>query len=213
MWRVTLVGLALVIPGGNLGAQQYDVTFHGGIHAARLERPERSFGTGPVAMVNASGEAATVGLRLGRWVTRHWGIDAGVEWSRNHSWQGFTTVPPPSFDNQTVFTSVTLRVRPTARAAAISVSGSVGPALVFHRGNGASLLTRQTDIGAVLGAGAEARISSRIGVRLDLQNYLFSSRFAQTYRPPFRGSPVEPAGEQFRHEWVVLAGATLHLGH
>lgn len=208
-----LLGFALVLWGRNVHAQQVEVTLQGGIHAARLDRPERILTrAGPVAMESAPGEATTVGLRVGRWLSNHWGVDAGVAWSRNHSWQGSTTLPPPSFSNETVFTTAMLRVRPTPRAAAISVSGGVGPALIFHRGNGTSLLTRQTDVGAVVGAAAEVRLSGRFGVRLDMQEYLFGSHFAQDYQPPLSTAPLEPAGTRFRHELVVLIGATLHIG-
>jgi hypothetical protein len=190
--------------GHAIHAQQFELTLQGGIHAARLERPER--------IGSAPGEATTLGLRVGRRLSAHWGFDAGAAWSRNRSYPGSATLPPPEAYNETVFTSATLWVRPTARTATISISGGLGPALIFHGGDGISLLTRQTDLGAVLAAVAEARVWTRIGFRIDVQHYLFSSSFAQAYPPPLARSPVQPPGEQFRREWVMMAGATLHFG-
>jgi len=205
MLRPILLAVALLLGGRELVGQEIEVTLQGGVHAARLDRPER---TGSV-----KGEATTVGLRVGPWFTDHWGIEVGVAWSRNRSYVPSPALPPPSAYDETVFTSATLRVRPTSRGAAVTVIGLVGPALIFHGGDGTSLLTRQTDVGVVVGAAAEARVFTRIGLRLDVHNYLFSSNFTQPYQPPLVGSPTQPAGEQFRHEWVVLAGATFSLGY
>lgn len=207
-----LLALVVALPLQRAAAQ-VELTLQGGIHASRLERPERLLSQpGPMAMTSARGEATTVGLRVGSWRSAHWGVDAGLAWSRNHSWQGSTALPVPRFETQTVFTSATLRVRPSARASRVAVSAAVGPALIIHRGTGTSLLSRQTDVGAVVGAGAQARVASRLGLRLDLQEYLFSSRFADAYTPMVSSSPIEPAGSRFRHEFVVLVGATLQLG-
>jgi hypothetical protein len=81
-----------------------------------------------------------------------------------------------------------------------------GPALVFHRGSGSSLLARQTDIGAVLALSGALALDSHLAFRVDAQQYLFSSAFTDTYSPPLIGTPVQPAGSRFRRELVVLAG-------
>jgi hypothetical protein len=110
------------------------------------------------------------------------------------------------FQTQTIFSSATLRARITAPESRFGLIVGAGPALIFHRGSGNSLLARNTDLGGLVDVGGSLRLSSRLGFTLDLQQYLFSSSFAEPYAGQFVGDPIQPAGSQFRHEFVILAG-------
>jgi hypothetical protein len=194
-------------------AAQVEISVQGGIHAARLARPERAVidpGDG-IAIEGARGEASTFGLRLGKWLSNRWGIDGGFALSTNRSWQGSVSIPTglgiaSDFQTQTIFSSATLKARITAPNSRFGLVVGAGPALIFHRGSGSSLLTRNTDLGGLVDVGGSMRLSSRLAFTLDVQQYLFSSRFAQPYAGQFVGDPIQPAGSQFRHEVVILAG-------
>jgi len=187
-------------------AAQVSVSLQGGVHAARIDRPERALeqparGT---LMEGAAGEATTFGLRLGTWLSNRWGLDAGMAWSRNSSWQGSAGGTPPGFHTHTIFSSATIRARLTAPDSRFGLQVGAGPALVFHAGSGTSLLARNTDVGALLNIGGSVRLDPRLALTLDAHEYLLSSRFAEPYTP-LVGAPL-PAGSRFRREFVLLAG-------
>jgi len=213
-FRVASTLLLLVTPLVS-AAGQVEVSVQGGIHAARLDRPERNVidPGGGVAIEGARGEASTLGLRLGKWLSNRWGVDGGFALSRNRSWQGSVSIPTglgtaSDFQTQTIFSSATLRARITAPNSRFGLIVGAGPALILHRGSGNSLLTRNADLGGLVDLGASVRLSSRLAFALDLHQYLFSSSFAEPYPGQFVGDPVRPAGSQFRHEFVILAGIT-----
>lgn len=193
-------------------AAQVTVTLQGGVHAARLDRPERAVidaGQG-IALQGGKGEASTLGLRLGGWLSDRWGLEGGLALSRNRSWNGGAPfgLVIEDFKTQTVFSSATLRARITSPDSRWGLVVGAGPALIFHRGSGTSLLTRNTDLGGLVDVGGSVRLSSRLAFTLDVHQYLFSSRFAGPYAGQFVGDPIQPAGSQFRHEFVFLAGVT-----
>ena len=191
-------------------AGQAEISVQGGIHTARLGRPERAVEqpSQGISLQADRGEATTFGLRFGSWLSNRWGIDGGLALSRNHSWQGGTPIgiPPEQFENQTMFASATLRARVTSPNSRVGLTVGAGPALIFHRGSGSSLLTRNTDVGGLVNLGGSLRLSSRLAFTLDVQQYLFNSSFAEPYAGQFVGDPIQPAGSHFRHEFVILAG-------
>ena len=196
-------------------AAQVEVSLQGGVHAAELGRPERSVidAAAGISIEGTNGEATTFGLRLGKWLSDRWGVDGGVALSRNRSWQGSVSIPTgpriaSDFQTQTLFSSATLRARITAPNSRWRLVVGAGPAVIFHRGSGNSLLARNTDLGGLVDVGGGVRLSSRLAFTLDAQQYLFSSRFAEPYAGQFVGDPVRPAGSQFRHEVVILAGVS-----
>jgi hypothetical protein len=189
---------------------QVVVSLQGGVHAARLNRPERAVvvpGAG-IALEGGKGEATTFGIRVGGWLSKHWGIDGGIAVSSNHSWNGGAPfgLMVEEFETRTVFTSTTVRARLTSPTARLGLSIGAGPALIFHGGSGASLLTRNTDFGGLVDLAGNVALTSRLGLTLNLQEYLFASSFAEPYAGQFLGDPVQPAGSQFRHEFVFLTG-------
>lgn len=201
--------LLLAVPLVPVSAQ-IDLTVQGGVHAARLGRPERAVvdpGQG-IDLRAGKGEATTFGLRVGKWLSHRWGIDGGLALSTNRSWNGgapmgiFTN----EFETQMLFSSATIRGRITAPDSRWGLTVGAGPALIFHRGSGTSLLTRNTDLGGLVDVAGSVRFSSRLAFTLDVQQYLFSSRFAESYTGQFLGDPIQPAGSKFRHEVVFLAG-------
>jgi hypothetical protein len=212
-WFYLAPGLLLVAAPLVPAAAQVEISVQGGIHAARLDRPERTVidpGDG-VAIEGAKGEATTAGLRLGKWLSNRWGVDGGFALSRNRSWQGSIAIPTglgraSDFQTQTIFSSATLRARITAPESRFGVIVGAGPTLIFHRGSGSSLLSRNTDLGGLVVVGSSIRLTSRLAFTLDAQQYLFSSQFAQPYAGQFVGDPIQPAGSEFRHEFVILAG-------
>jgi hypothetical protein len=201
--------LFLVVPQIPAAAQVV-VSLQGGVHASRLGRPEREL-VDPaqgIALEGAEGEASAFGLRVGRWLSDRWRVDGGVALSRNRSWQGGGSIDalPEDFETQLLFTSAALRFRITAPDSRVGLMVGAGPALIFHRGDGTTLLTRTTDFGALVDVGGSVRLASRLDFTLNVQQYLFSSSFAEPYVPPFVGQPVKPADSQFRDEVVLLAG-------
>lgn len=189
---------------------QVVVSVHGGVHAARLDRPERAVlvpGAG-IALQGGKGEATTFGVRVGGWLSNRLGIDAGIAVSNNHSWNGGAPLGlmVEEFETRTVFSSATLRARLTSPNSRLGLSIGAGPAVIFHGGSGTSLLTRNTDVGGLIDVAGGVRVSSRLAITLNLQEYLFASTFAQPYSGQFQGDQVRPAGSQFRHEFVLLTG-------
>lgn len=191
-------------------AAQVLISVQGGVHAARLDRPERAVlvpGAG-ISLRGSKGEATTFGLRVGGWPSERWGIDGGIAISTNRSWAGGAPfgLKIEDFETRTVFTSATVRARLTRPRSRLGLSVGAGPALIFHEGSGTSLLTRNTDVGGLVDVVGSVGVSSRLALTINLQQYLFSSSFAQPYEGQFLGDPIQPAGSKFRHEFVVLAG-------
>jgi hypothetical protein len=187
---------------------QVEITIHGGIDAARLDRPERRLvrpATGD-SLESAPGEATALGLRLSGPFARRWAWDAGLVWSRNRSALGDVGPAAPDFENQTFFFSAAAQLLLTNPDARSGLRVGLGPAVILHRGSGSSLLTRQADLGGMLTASGQFSLDGRLALRLDLQEYLFASSFREPYSGQFLGDPIQPAGSQFRHEFVVLAG-------
>jgi hypothetical protein len=189
-------------------AQRVELTIHGGFHAARLNRPERTLDQPArgISLQSAPGEATALGLRLSTPLSGRWLWDAGLVWSRNRSALGTVGRGAPAFETHTLFTSATVRARLTPDYSRLGVSAGAGPALVLHQGSGTSLLTRQADLGAVVSLAGTISLDGRLGFRVDAQQYLFSSSFRDSYAPPFTGALPQAAGPQFRHEFVLLAG-------
>lgn len=204
----SLLGLSIVPCAA--AAQNVEITVHGGVHAARLDRPERALEqpARDVSLQSAPGEATALGLRVTSPLSGRWLWDAGLVWSRNRSALGTVGRAAPAFETNTLFTSATVRARLTLPDARLGVTAGAGPALVLHQGSGTSLLARQADLGAVLSLAGTLSFDGRLGLRLDAQEYLFSSTFRDSFAPPFTGALVQAGGPQFRHEFVLLAGLT-----
>lgn len=155
-------------------------------------------------MMSAPGEAPVIGLRLTRVLRQHFDIEAGIAVARNESWSGGGAVPLPEFSKHTTFTSAAVIWRPLDETKRAQLRMGAGPALIFHGGSGESVLTRQTDLGAVATAGASLRIGQRLSVGLDVQNYHFASRFGAA---PFENGGYPEGyreGTRWRSEWLVL---------
>ena len=207
--RTFLAGTLLattIIPA--VHAQRVELIVHGGFHAARLGRPERTLDQPArgISLQSAPGEATALGLRVSTPLSGRWLWDAGLVWSRNRSAIGAFGRTAPAFETNTLFTSATVRARLTPAGGQFGVSAGAGPALVLHQGSGSSLLARQADLGAVLSMAGTMSLDGRLGIRVDAQEYLFSSTFRDSYAPPFTGALPQAAGPQFRHEFVLLAG-------
>ena len=189
-------------------AAQVLISVQGGVHAARLDRPERAVLApgGGIAQQGSQGEASALGLRVGYWLSNRWGIDGGFVRSRNRAWIGSTAFGVEDFESRVIFTSATLRARLSAPQSRWGLSVGAGPALIFHEGSGTSLLTRNTDLGGLVDIVGSLGVSSHLALTLNLQEYLFSSSFAEPYEGQFVGDPIQPAGSRFRHEFVILAG-------
>lgn len=206
---MVLLSSAATVTGSAVG--QVSVTLHGGIHAGRPVQAERATDdAGAGASSQSAGGATTAGARLGVDLTDRWTLDAGAAWSRSTSWEGTVGRPLPAFESHTIFTSATLQARVTDPGARIGLVAGGGPALIFHGGSGATAPARQTDVGAVLMVGGIMRLDSRFSVRLDAQQYVFSSRPADPYNPMLGGTPAGPSGSRFRHDFVMLAGFSWH---
>jgi hypothetical protein len=186
---------------------QVEVTVHGGVHldpgsgtAHALEQPER-----PRGARRLPGEATTAGARIALDLSRRWRLDGGVAWSRNSNWEGAVSRAIPTFETQTVFLSGTLQSWLTEPGARLGVAAGAGPAVIVRRGYGVAD-ARQTNVGGVLAFGGVMRLDRRFSLRLDAQQYLFSSTFDDPYTP-YLGTPSSPENaSRLRHDFVVLAG-------
>jgi hypothetical protein len=186
-------------------AAQVEVTVHGGLHtgagaAARqgLEQAER-----PRGARSLPGEATTAGTRVAVDLSRRWQLDGGVAWSRSSTWDGAVSRALPSLEAQTLFFSSTVQGWLTEPDGRFGLVAGAGPAVIVQRGYGTSA-ERQTNIGGLLTFGGVMRLDRRFSLRLDAQQYLFSSAFDVPYTPHLGTAPEEAA--RLRHDFVVLAG-------
>jgi hypothetical protein len=203
-------GVALLLAASSSpAAAQVEITLHGGVDVARLGRPERTLEQPArfISLQSGPGEAMALGARLAGPVAKRFGWDAGMVWSRNRSASGsFGGGPTPDFETHTLFASATAQAALTPPAGRVLLRLGAGPAVILHRGSGESLLNRQTDVGGLVTLSGQYSLDGRLALRLDAQEYLFSSSFREPYAGQFVGDPVRPAGSQFRHEFVILAG-------
>ena len=188
-------------------AAQVEVTFHGGLHMGgaggtrhALEQPARS--PGPSRLL---GEATTAGARLGVGLSERWQLDGGVAWSRSSNWEGAVSRTLPSFEAQTLFLSSTVQGWLTEPGSRIGVVAGVGPALIFQRGHGTSS-AQQTNLGGMLSFSGVMRLDHQFSVRIDAQQYLFSSTFDDSYTPHLGTAPAPEHASRLRHDFVLLAG-------
>jgi hypothetical protein len=111
----------------------------------------------------------------------------------------------PSFEAQTLFLSSTVQGWLTQPGSRFGVVAGAGPALIFQRGDGASAF-QQTNLGGLVSFGGVMRLDHRFSVRIDAQQYLFSSTFDDSYTPHLGTAPAPEHGSRLRHDFVVLAG-------
>ena len=188
-------------------AAQVEVTFHGGLHMGgaggtrhALEQPARS--PGPSRLL---GEATTAGARLGVCLSERWQLDGGVAWSRSSNWEGAVSRTLPSFEAQTLFLSSTVQGWLTEPGSRLGVVAGAGPALIFQRGNG-TWPTQQTNLGGMLSFAGIMRLDHRFSLRIDAQQYLFSSPLDNAYTPHLGTAPAPEHASRLRHDFVLLAG-------
>ncbi len=188
-------------------AAQVEVTIHGGIHLggatgyrAGLEQEARSPGPGRLL-----GEATTAGARLGVGLSDRWQLDGGLAWSRSSNWEGAVSRPLPSFEAQTLFLSSTVQGWLTQPGSRFGVVAGVGPALIIQRDHAGSP-AQHTNLGGVLSFGGTVRLDSQFSMRIDAQQYLFSSAFDDSYTPHLGTAPAPGYTSRLRHDFVVLAG-------
>ena len=186
-------------------AAQVEVTVHGGLHLggpagyrAGLEQPART--PGPSRLL---GEATTAGARLGVGLSDRWQLDGGLAWSRSSNWEGAVSRPLPSFEAQTLFLSSTVQGWLTQPGSRFGVIAGVGPALIVQRDHGTSPV-QHSNLGGVLSFGGVMRLDSQFSMRIDAQQYLFSSAFDDSYTPHLGTAPTPDS--RLRHDFVVLAG-------
>lgn len=206
--RSTAFTLLLIAISAIPTVAQVTVSLQTGVHAARLDRPERMLlqPARDIAIEGARGEARTFGLRVSAPMSGRWSLDGGLAWSSNKSWQGGFGSVRPKFETQTIISSVAARARLTPAGARWGLTAGAGPAVIFHSGSGTSLLGRNTDVGALLTAGGSVRVHPHLALTLDAQEYLFSSRFSSTYTPMNLADAIQPAGSRFRKEFALLVG-------
>jgi hypothetical protein len=188
-------------------AAQVELTFHGGLHMVgaggmrrELDQPTRVAGHSRLL-----GEATTAGARLGVGLSERWQLDGGVAWSRSSNWEGAVSRTLPSFEAQTLFLSSTVQGWLTQPGSRFGVVAGAGPALIFQRGDDASAF-QQTNLGGLVSFGGVMRLDHRFSVRIDAQQYLFSSTFDDSYTPHLGTAPAPEHGSRLRHDFVVLAG-------
>jgi hypothetical protein len=188
-------------------AAQVEVTVHGGLHMDLasgvrhgLEQAER-----PRGARQLPGEATTAGTRVAVELSRRWQLDGGVAWSRSSNWEGAVSRTLPSFEAQTMFFSSTVQGWLTEPEGRFGVVAGMGPAVIVQRGNGVAD-AQQTNVGGLLTFGAVMRLDRQFSVRLDAQQYLFSSAFDDPYTPHLGTAPTPAHASRLRHDFVVLAG-------
>jgi hypothetical protein len=188
-------------------AAQVELTFHGGLHmggagGARHALEQSTRETGHSRLL---GEATTAGARLGVGLSERWQLDGGVAWSRSSNWEGAVSRTLPSFEAQTLFLSSTVQGWLTQPGSRFGLVAGVGPALIIERGDGTSAF-QQTNLGGLVSFGGVMRLDHRFSVRIDAQQYLFSSTFDDSYTPHLGTAPAPEHASRLRHDFVVLAG-------
>jgi hypothetical protein len=188
-------------------AAQVEVTVHGGLHMdlaggprSGLEQTER-----PRGARRWAGEATTAGTRVAVGLSRGWQLDGGVAWSRNSNWEGAVSRTIPSFEARAMFISSTVQGWLTGPDARLAVVAGLGPAVIVQRGYGVAD-AHQTNVGGLLTFGGVVRLDRQFSVRLDAQQYLFSSAFDDPYTPHLGTAPTPAHASRLRHDFVVLAG-------
>ncbi|HEX9106024.1 MAG TPA: hypothetical protein VF832_02320 [Longimicrobiales bacterium] len=206
----------LAAQSGETPGSRWTITVQAGIHADRLDRPERVDVQGAGGdMVSEAfsrpGEAPTVGLRATRWLTGHLGIDVGTALAHNSSWNGSWGQAEPTFRKLTLFSSLAPVWRVFAPGAEVQLQLGAGPTLVTHMGTGESLLTKGTDVGGMALADGSVRLSRKLQLVLGAQNYRFSSTFVDAgFRRP-DGTYTYAARTVSRSEWVISTGIRIGL--
>lgn len=200
------LSLVLSLTAGPAAAQ-VEVTVHGGLHldaaaGARygLEQAER-----PRGARRLPGEATTAGTRLAVDLSHRWQLDGGVAWSRSSTWEGMVSRTLPSMDAHTLFFSSTLQGWLTEPEGRLGVVAGLGPAVIVQRGYGLPD-AQQTNVGGLLTFGGVMRLDRQFSVRLDAQQYLFSSAVDDPYTPHLGTAPSPAHASRLRHDFVVLAG-------
>jgi hypothetical protein len=208
MWqRCSRLPLSLILSlAATSAAAQVEVTVHGGLQMDLaggprygLEQAEQPHGARRWA-----GEATTAGTRVAVGLSSDWQLDGGVAWSRNSNWEGTVSRTVPSFEAQALFFSSTVQGWLTEPDARLGVVAGLGPAVIVQRGSGVAG-GHQTNVGGLLTFGGVMRLDRQFSVRLDAQQYLFSSAFNDAYTPHLGTAPT-PAHSRLRHDFVVLAG-------
>ncbi|HEY7614836.1 MAG TPA: hypothetical protein VH764_17690 [Gemmatimonadales bacterium] len=208
MWqRCSSLPLSLILfLAAHPAVAQVELTVHGGLHmgfagGARygLEQAEPPHGSRRYA-----GEATTAGTRVAVGLSDGWQLDGGVAWSRNSNLEGTVSRTVPSFEAQAMFFSSTVQGWLTEPDARLGVVAGLGPAVIVQRGSGVAG-GHHTNVGGLLTFGGVMRLDRQFSIRLDAQQYLFSSAFDDAYTPHLGTAPT-PAHSRLRHDFVVLAG-------
>jgi hypothetical protein len=209
MWhRCSTLPISLLLSLAAIpAAAQVELTFHGGLHmggagGARYARDQPARVAGHSRLL---GEATTAGARLGVGLSERWQLDGGVAWSRSSNWEGAVSRTLPSFEAQTLFLSSTVQGWLTQPGSRFGVVAGAGPALIFQRDDGTSAF-QQTNLGGMVSFSGVMRLDHRFSVRIDAQQYLFSSTFDDSYTPHLGTAPAPEHASRLRHDFVVLAG-------
>ncbi len=209
MWqRYSSLSLAALLSlSATPAAAQVEITLHGGLHrtgvgSARLALEQPARREGPSRLL---GEATTAGARLGVCLSERWQLDGGVAWSRSSNWEGAVSRALPSFEARTLFLSSTVQGWLTDPEARLGFLAGAGPALIFERGQGTPAAER-TNLGGLVSFAGVMRLDDRFSVRIDAQQYLFSSTFEESYTPHLGTAPSPAHASRLRHDFVLLAG-------
>ena len=190
-------------------AAQVELTFHGGLHMGASggahQAAERRAEARAAGHSRLLGEATTAGARIGVCLSERWQLDGGVAWSRTSNWEGAVSRRLPSFEARTLFLSSTVQGWLTRPGSRFDVVAGVGPALILQRGHASSAM-QQTNLGGVASLGGVMRLDHRFSVRIDAQQYLFSSTFDDSYTPHLGTAPAPEHASRLRHDFVLLVG-------
>jgi hypothetical protein len=158
-----------------------------------------------------AGEATTAGARIAIGLSERWMLDGGVAWSHNTSRTASAGQPTPPVGPGTLFASSTVQGRLSDPGDRVLVVAGMGPALIFERGDGSTTAGR-TNIGGLAMLAAILRLDTRVSLRLDAQQYLFSGPIGDRYTPHLGTTPIRSAGGRLRHDFVLLAGVSWRAG-
>jgi hypothetical protein len=182
---------------------RWTFTAQGGFHFDRVGRPERfAPDADGYGRYSSPGEAPAIGLRGTYWMNRFLGFDLGATISQNRSWAGSANENSPDFAKQTVFTSATIALRSGSPTRRLQAQFRFGPAGVFHAGSGESVLARQVDVGVTAALSTYMRVSNRLQLGVELQNYTFQSHYESWQL--FGGGHVFGEDHRTRYEFVLL---------
>jgi hypothetical protein len=198
MRRTTVAAVTslLVLAGAEPGSAQVELALHGGIYiplADLVVREVPGFGSTPAKELGwRQRTAAAVGGRVTVWLSRRLGLEAAALFTPSNLARDLELGPP--VETGTNITAATGRVvwrlgdpdRPVTYhlLAGIGFAARSGPAFDNSPWDASRHIAGTTDLAVVVGGGLRAKLSPRVDLRLDVDDYAYSPEVVMVFTDP-----------------------------